>query len=116
MPHWAAMPVPMGTRATMVPTLVPIAIEMKQAVTKSPASSQRGGPAESISDTVASTAPMLRAVCAKAPASRKIQIISSTLGCPAPREKAARRSGSGPRATATPYTPASRNAAETGTL
>ena len=86
----------------MVPTLVPIAIEMKQAVTKSPASSQRAGTAASIIETVASTAPMLRAVSAKAPASRKIQIISSTFGCPAPRENAARRSPSGPRATAMP--------------
>ena len=116
MPHWAAMPAPIGTSATMVPTLVPMAIEMKQAVTNRPDSSQRGGTAPSISDTVASTAPSCRAVCAKAPDSRKIQIISSTLGCPAPRENAARRSASGPRVTATPYAPATRNAAETGTL
>ena len=96
------MPAPMGTSATMVPTLVPIAIEMKQEVTNRPESSQRGGTAPSISDTVASTAPIWRAVCAKAPDSRKIQIISRTLGCPAPREKAARRSVSGPFATAMP--------------
>ena len=32
-----AMPAAMGTRATMVPTLVPMAMEMKQAARKSPA-------------------------------------------------------------------------------
>ena len=34
---WSAMPAAMGTRATMVPTLVPIDIEMKHAARNSPA-------------------------------------------------------------------------------
>ena len=36
-PVWAAIPVAIGTRATMVPTLVPTAMEMKQAARKIPA-------------------------------------------------------------------------------
>ena len=36
-PVSAAMPVAMGTRATMVPTEVPMAMEMKQAARKKPA-------------------------------------------------------------------------------
>ena len=37
MPVSEAMPVAMGTRATMVPTEVPMAMEMKQAARKKPA-------------------------------------------------------------------------------
>ena len=34
---WSAMPAAIGTRATMVPTLVPMDMEMKQAAINSPA-------------------------------------------------------------------------------
>ena len=84
-----AMPAAMGTRATTVPTLVPMAIEMKHAARKRPAKINFPGRIRSVALTVASMAPMSRAVAANAPASTKIQIIRSTLRFPAPLEKMA---------------------------
>ena len=81
------MPAAMGTRATIVPTLVPIEKEMKHAAMKRPASRNFCGRSVSVRFTVASTVPMDLATLAKAPAITNIQIISSTLWSPAPLEK-----------------------------
>ena len=89
MPVWAAMPAAIGTRATMVPTLVPMAMEMKQAARKRPARISFPGRIIKVRLTVASMLPMALAVLAKAPASTKIQIIRRTFLSPAPREKTA---------------------------
>ncbi len=81
-----AMPAATGTSATMVPTLVPIAIEMKQEAMNSPTNSIEGGRIFNVAATVASIAPISRAVSANAPARMKIQSISRTFLCPAPCE------------------------------
>ncbi len=67
-PVCVAMPAAIGTKATTVPTLVPIEMETKQAAMKRPGKSKAGGNAASVRLTVASMAPMLLADCAKAPA------------------------------------------------
>ena len=90
-------PAATGTSATIVPTEVPTDREMKQEARNSPAGSRRPGSRCSVRSTVASTAPMLRADSAKAPASTKIQIISSTFGSAAPAEKREIRSAKGTR-------------------
>ena len=82
----ADIPEAMGRRATMVPTLVPMDIEMKQAARKSPARISFPGRIIKVRFTVASTLPMALAVEAKAPARMKIQIISRTFLSPAPEE------------------------------
>ena len=84
-PVCKAMPAAMGVNATMVPTLVPMLSEMKQAARKSPASSICGGSSESVRLTVASMLPITLAELAKAPASMKIQIISIICPAAAPR-------------------------------
>lgn len=65
---WWAMPAAMGTKATTVPTLVPMDMEMKQAATNSPAKIMLGGSTLSVRFTVASMAPISLAEAAKAPA------------------------------------------------
>ena len=69
--NWAAS----GVSATIVPTLVPIDIEMKHAVTNKPGSSAHDGSNAVVAATVASTAPMPLASAEKAPLRIKIQII-----------------------------------------
>ena len=91
-----ARPDAMGTSATMVPTLVPIAMEMKHAATKSPTRMKRPGSMCRVAATTASMLPMAFAVAAKTPASTNIHIISNTLLLPAPREKTATRSSRPP--------------------
>ena len=86
-PVWVAMPVAMGTNATIVPTEVPMDIEMKQAARNSPARMSFPGSIMRVRFTVASIEPMALAVDANAPARTKIHIIRRTLGFPAPREK-----------------------------
>ena len=88
-PVSAAMPVAIGTRATIVPTLVPIDMDTKHAARNSPARISFPGRIVSVRFTVASTAPIELAVWAKAPASTNIHIISRTFLLPAPREKIA---------------------------
>ena len=95
-PASCAMPVAMGTRATMVPTLVPTDIEMKQAVKKSPAKSIEPGITRRVRFTVASIAPISLAVCANAPARMKIHTIRRTLELPAPSENSSIRFRRGP--------------------
>ena len=87
-----AIPVAIGTSATMVPTLVPTDIEIKQAVKNNPAKSIEPGMTRRVRFTVASMAPISFAVCANAPARIKIQTINRIRGLPAPSEKTSRRS------------------------
>ena len=94
-PDGPAIPTAIGTRATIVPTLVPILIEMKHEAKKSPGRSIDGGNNCIHRLTVASTAPICRAVAAKAPAKIKIHIIKSRLSCPAPLLYIVRRSSKG---------------------
>ena len=117
MPVSAAIPVATGTSATIVPTLVPTAIEMKQAARNSPAKRSLPGSSCKVMLTVASIAPISFAVVAKAPARIKIQIIRSTFLCPAPCENIVTLSSILPlRHSAIAYTDAIRNAAAIGTL
>ena len=80
-----AIPAAIGVSAAMVPTLVPMDMEMKQAARKSPAKIICGGKSESVRLTVASILPIALAELAKAPASTKIQIISIICSVAAPR-------------------------------
>ena len=82
-----AIPEAIGARATIVPTLVPIDMEMKHAARKRPASMNFPGNILKVRLTVASTLPIDLAVEAKAPAMMNIQIIKSTFLLPAPAEK-----------------------------
>ena len=72
----SAIPAAMGVSATIVPTLVPTLTEMKHAARNNPASSILPGNSVRARLTVASMAPMILAVWAKAPAKMKIQIMS----------------------------------------
>ena len=67
-PMECARPAAIGTRATTVPTLVPMDTEMKQAARKSPGKIMLAGRALNARFTVASTAPIALAEAAKAPA------------------------------------------------
>ena len=80
-----AMPAAMGTRATMVPTLVPMLSEMKQAATKSPARSILPGRRLNVRFTVASMLPIVLAALANAPAITNIHSISIMFSALAPR-------------------------------
>ncbi len=84
-PVSCATPAAMGVSATMVPTLVPTLNDMKQAARKSPAKSMLPGKSFNAKSTVASMAPMLFAVLAKAPARMNIHIMSIICPVPAPR-------------------------------
>ena len=79
-----AIPAAMGTRAAMVPTLVPMDIDTKQAAMNMPARIICGGNRASVRFTVASMLPIAFAECAKAPASTKIQIMSIICSVAAP--------------------------------
>ena len=80
-----AIPAAMGTRATMVPTLVPMLSEMKQAARKKPANSMLAGNTVKARLTVASMHPICLAEWANAPAMTKIHNMSSRLSELAPR-------------------------------
>ena len=75
----------------MVPTLVPMESEMKQAAMNSPASIMLEGRNDNVRLTVASMLPMVFAVLANAPARTKIQSISIMFEVPAPRLKMSMR-------------------------
>ncbi len=81
--EWA-MPAAIGVRATMVPTLVPMLMDMKQEAKKRPASSMLAGRALRVSTTVASMLPISLAVLANAPAITNIQSMSIMLSVLAP--------------------------------
>ena len=84
LPVELAIPAAIGVRATMVPTLVPILIDMKQAARKSPGSNMLSGRMESVRLTVASILPISLAELAKAPARTNIHIIIIILSVLAP--------------------------------
>ena len=75
----------MGVNATMVPTLVPMLSDIKQAARNNPANNICDGSTASAKFTVASIEPITFAECAKAPARMNIQIISIICPVPAPR-------------------------------
>ena len=75
----------MGTRATMVPTLVPMLIEMKQEARNKPANSISLGNRSRVSATVASMLPIVLAEWAKAPAITNIQSMNIMFCVLAPR-------------------------------
>ena len=75
-PVCSAIPAATGTNATIVPTEVPIANEIKQAARKIPGNNKLSGKIRNVRLTVASTAPIALADAAKAPANTKIHIIS----------------------------------------
>ena len=79
-----ATPAAMGTKAAMVPTLVPMEREMKQAARNNPAKIICGGRSERVRLTVASMLPIILAEWAKAPARMKIQIINIICSVAAP--------------------------------
>ena len=90
-PVCSAMLLAMGTRAAMVPTLVPVASEMKQEARKRLLSKKPGGTAVSARCMVASMAPICFAVAAKAPARMNIHSICMTLGDAAPSASRSKR-------------------------
>ena len=81
----------MGTRAAIVPTLVPVASEMKQEARKRLLRTKPGGTAVKAKCIVASIAPICFAVAAKAPARINIQSICMTLGEAAPSANRSKR-------------------------
>src|SRR5574344_1759302 len=83
----SAIPAAIGVRATIVPTLVPMLREIKQAAIKSPANNICGGSSERAKFTVASILPISFAAFAKAPARMNIHIMSISCSEDAPREK-----------------------------
>ncbi len=112
-----AIPAAIGTSATMVPTLVPIAIDIKHEAKNRPANSIFGGSIAIVAETVASMAPICLAVSAKAPARINIHSISSTFLCPAPLENIAILSSIGALwLTRSAYADAIRKADAIGTL
>ena len=93
-PVCCAIPAATGTSATIVPTDVPIASEIKQAAIKIPGSKRLSGRIRRVRLTVASMAPISLAEAANAPASTKIQIINMIFLCAAPAENRSTRSDS----------------------
>ena len=85
-PVLSAIPTATGAKATIVPTDVPTEMDMKQAAKKIPAANRLPGRMDIARFTVASTAPIALAVCAKAPARMKINTISMILLLAAPRQ------------------------------
>ena len=83
---FSASPTATEVRATIVPTLVPIDREIKQAAINIPASSRLSGRICNVRLTVASIAPICLALCAKAPARINIHIISRIFLLAAPTE------------------------------
>ena len=88
------MPSATGVSATIVPTEVPTASEMKQPARNNPPSNRFPGRMRSVRPTVASIAPVASADRANAPASTKIQIINMIFLCAAPAENRSTRSDS----------------------
>ena len=84
-PVECAKPAAIGVSATIVPTLVPIESDMKQAAINSPARSILPGRRFSVKLTVASMLPISFALFAKAPARTNIHNISIRSPEPAPR-------------------------------
>ena len=97
LPVAVARPAAMGTRATMQPTLVPMAMLTKQVVRKMTGRINRSGTMRSMSATVESMQPMSLALAAKAPANTNTQSMSMMPGLPAPLLNVSTRCCMGPR-------------------
>lgn len=78
------MPRAIGASAAIVPVDVPIAIEMKAAMTNRPLNRSEGGSNVNAALTVASIAPIASATLENAPASKKMNTMMRMLGFPAP--------------------------------
>ena len=78
-PVVCASPADIGTSATIVPTLVPIDRLIKHVARKRPGKTILSGSIDNIRCTVASTAPIIFAALAKAPARIKIHNINMIL-------------------------------------
>ena len=114
-PPVAARSTASGTRATTVPTDVPMESDMKHAATNRPGSSNWRGRYLRVAVTVASMAPISLASDANAPARMKIHIMYMMFDVPAAREKVSRRLASGlPRSITTAHTDAVMNATDSG--
>ena len=74
----------MGTSTVIVPTLVPMAIEIRQAMTKSPGTAKRAGTMLSSMFAVDVTPPAACAMPLKAPANRKMNSMIVMLSSPMP--------------------------------
>ena len=117
MPVGAASPIAIGTRATIVPTLVPTERLTKHATTNIPGNSRLEGRTCRHTLTIASMAPMPFAACANPPARIKIHTMRSMFSSAAPREKMLMRSSSfRPRSVSRAYTDVMRNTMSMGTL
>ena len=85
-PVFSLMPAAMGASAVIVPTLVPMDMEIKQPITKRPATAMPPGKIERPRFTVLSTPPAARTAPEKAPAARKIRHIVRMFSSPTPVE------------------------------
>ena len=115
-PVAVASPAAMGTRATMHPTLVPMAMLTKHVVRNRPGSSMPPGTTDNMRPTVESMQPMLFAAAANAPASTNTHNMSMMPGVPAPWLNVFMRSVMLPLLVATAYMDASMKATEIGIL
>ena len=85
-PVFSLIPAAIGASAVMVPTEVPIEMEIKQPMTKSPATAMPPGRIDRPRLTVLSTPPEARTAPEKAPAARKIRHMVRMFSSPAPLE------------------------------
>ena len=83
-PVFSLIPTAIGARAVIVPTEVPIEIEIKQPMTKSPATAIPEGKIASPRATVLSTPPAALTEPEKAPAARKIRHMVMMFSSPTP--------------------------------
>ena len=86
MPVFSAIPTPMGAIAVIVPTLVPMEMEIKQPMINSPTTAMEDGIMESPRLTVLSTPPAAFMEPEKAPAARKIRHMVTIFSSPMPFE------------------------------
>ena len=85
-PVFSAIPTPMGAMAVMVPTEVPMEIEIKQPIINRPMTAMDAGIMDSPRFTVLSTPPAALMVPEKAPAARKIKHMVTIFSSPMPLE------------------------------
>ena len=81
---FSLIPIAIGARAAMVPMEVPIEMDMKQPMMKSPITAMPGGSRERPRLTVLLTPPAAETLPEKAPATRKIKHIVIMLSSPTP--------------------------------
>ena len=85
-PVFSLMPAAIGASAVMVPTLVPMEMDIKQPITKSPATAIPPGKMDRPKLTVLSTPPAARTAPEKAPAAKKIRHMVKIFSSPTPVE------------------------------